>query len=202
MMETGRLLDNFVEIDFTLVLWVFGALTALIFLVIVVRLLRNIFGGRIRRIQEFGMDFDAVADMLDKGLLSADEAKRVKSVLTRHFSRLYEQRLARPRAGDFAAVVEAEIIASGDSTAAPAGSPKPSRVGAPHAAPARPQSATKPSPGAPPSPAPPASAESGADEETVELPLDVLDMYRAGMITPDEMAALRRFYAERARRAK
>jgi hypothetical protein len=30
----------------------------------------------------------------------------------------------------------------------------------------------------------------------------MLDMYRAGMITPDEMAALRRFYAERARRAK
>jgi hypothetical protein len=207
MFETGKLTlqyhDNVAEIDLTFLVWVFGALVALILLIIVSRVLRNLFAGRVRRIQEFGMDFDSVSAMLDKGLLTSDEAKRVKSVLTRHFSRLYEQRFAGPSAGGLAALAESEAAVLGDAAkSAPRPSARQPLAGAQHAAPTPAPPASKPAqPVAAPAPSA-AASEVQPDEATVELPLDVLDMYRAGMITDDEMVALRRFYAARARESK
>jgi hypothetical protein len=191
MFETGKLIDNFAEIDFTFLYWVFGAVVALILLIVVAHVLRGLFASRVRQVQEFGMDFDAVAAMLDKGLLSADEAKRVKSVLTRHFSRLYERRFSGKSAGDLMALAESEAIASGNP---PLSSRRAS--GRPPASPT-----SKPSK-APISYTQEAAPETPPDEPTADLPLDVLDMYRAGMITDDELAALRRFYAARARTSK
>jgi hypothetical protein len=200
MLETGKLIDNFAEIDFTFLYWIFGAVVALILLIVVAHVLRGLFASRVRQVQEFGMDFDAVATMLDKGLLSTDEAKRVKSVLTRHFSRLYERRFSGKSAGDPMALAESEAIASGNPPlSSRQASGRPPAVRAQHAAPASPTS--KPSK-APISYTQEVAPEAPPDEPIADLPLDVLDMYRAGMITDDELAALRRFYAARARASK
>ncbi|KPL08175.1 hypothetical protein AMJ85_08670 [candidate division BRC1 bacterium SM23_51] len=196
MFETGKIIDNFIEQnEIAFLYWAFGALIALILLFFLSRLIRNVVGGRVRQVEEFGMDFDAVADMLDKGLLSPEEAKRVKSVLGRHFSKFYER--DDESAGESVAQLEAEMAAGADEPMPPGAPARRSpEQAAPAGAPAQvPPKLSTATPQEPSSEAPP-------DEETAELPLDVLDMYRAGMITDEELVALRRFYAARARRAK
>jgi len=202
MSDSSQELINFFsqrnQVD--LLYWVFAATVALVALFFLSRLVRNIFAHRARQIQEFGMDFDAVAKMMKTGLLSPEEAKRVKSVLARHFSQIYAGRQgvktdeesgvpSRPQA----AIAAAEPTPH--QTAA-AGSPKPTPPGAVSVTPA----AQPAPPSAPPAAA--SSPEASPADEAGELPLDVLDMYHAGMITDDELEALRRFYAARARQAK
>jgi len=197
MFETGKIFDNFAQMDFTVLYWIIGATIALILVIVVAHLLRYVFAGRVRQIQEFGMDFDAVTDMLDKGLLTPDEVKRVKSVLTRHFTRLYEQRFGSQSVSDLSALAASEATVGGNRAGTSLPSPDRSfaqagpaqAVVAPTAVPPR-QTA---------SPVQETTAEGPSDEGLAVLPLDILDMYRAGMITDDELAALRRFYAARAR---
>jgi len=196
MFETGKIIDNFVQTDSTVLYWIFAGTVGLILLVVVAHLLRNVFAVRIRQVQEFGMDFDAVAGMLEKGLLTAEEAKRVKSVLTRHFTRLYEQRLGGQPAGGLAGLVELERAAAGGESK-PSPCPKEQSFAQPESAKeaALVQRGASTGSKVPPE-VPPAEAGMG------NLPLDVLDMYRAGMISDEEMAALRRFYGARARETK
>jgi len=159
-----------------------------------------VYTGRVSQVHEFGMDFDAVAKMLDKGLLTQEEAKRVKAVLTRHFGRLYEQRLGGQLTG-VSGGPEEPTAAADMSEWKPSVSPG-----------GRPQARTEPgkagfAQAAQPSERSPAAAKElpgkhPTEDDLSHLPLDVLDMYRMGMITDEEMAALRRFYAARARESK
>lgn len=191
--------QHLVQNDLSTLYWMFGFAVAFILLFIVARLLRNIAGGRVRQIEEFGMDFDSVASMLEKGMLSPEEAKKVKSVLARHFKTLYEKpKDARPDAPvhsaeeELAAALEAgQETPSAPAEPAPEPSAPPDQLGATDSAsPAEP--ATQP-------PAP-SSTPPPADDPAAGVPMDVVDMYRAGMITRDEFEALRRFYAARAQK--
>jgi hypothetical protein len=191
MFETGRLIDNFFDLhEYALIYWIFGATVALIVLFIVGRLVRNVVGMRVRQVDEFGMDFDSVADMLDKGLLTPEEAKRVKAVLARHFKKLYDRKLSDEPARSAEEELADEIAREGGelpaAPAAPDRSPKPATVATP----------TESSP----APSPPSTPQAEPDGESVELPLDIMDMYRAGMISDEELEALRRVYAHRAGR--
>lgn len=173
--------------------WIFGATFGLILLFVIARLVRNIVAGRVRQIERFGMDFDSVADMLDKGLLSSEEAKRVKSVLARHFSQLYDKKPAEKSPGPSIFSAEAEL-----ATAVEGAQKQPSST--PRGQPAQTAPASAVEPGATTEQQPPSASR--PDLESVELPPDVMDMHEAGMITDEELVALRRFYAARARQPK
>jgi hypothetical protein len=178
--------------------WTLILIVLLVALFFTSRLARNFVARRVRRIREFGMDFDAVSDMLKKGLLSPDEAKRVKAVLTRHFSRLYSppesDKAERGPGGlpaDVSAALQEPSLLEGP----------PHKVAAPPAVRQRPAVAA---PSKPPEPSVVASREQPSDirreeDDLSDLPLDVVDMYQAGQITHEEFVALRRFYAERKR---
>jgi hypothetical protein len=222
--------------DLTFLLWIFGATLALIFLFMIARLVRNLTSGRVHQIREFGMDFDSVADMLDKGLLSKEEAGRVKSVLARRFQAHFDKKPAPTLAElEVEALSPPPGVPDSPSPGAPASPPSVASAatlsGAPASKPqgagiapaARPQVAgakparptvreqPRPRPAAPaanrppagrPAAAGPSSAPSAPEAKDSQLPIDVLDMYRAGMISSDELEALRRFYAERARQKR
>jgi len=204
MSDTSVVIDFFArQNELALLYWIFAATLALILLFFIARVVRNIVAHRVRQIEEFGMDFDAVAEMLDRGLLTPEEAQRVKSVLARHFSRLHQRKFS-PKTED-AETLSPESIAA---TLAPGAKPAPSAEvpfrppGKPAVAAPGAEKAGGKAPGAAGGrEIAPAAKPSGPEEKTpeVELPLDILDMYQAGMITPEELDALRRFYAERAK---
>lgn len=176
--------------------WIFGGTLALVALFFISRFIRNITSERVRQISEFGMDFDAVAKMLDKGLLTPEEAKRVKSVLARHFSKLYEKKPAARTAEELLAEEPAVAAARTDGAGPKSKAAHAEAAETDSAGPTRPPRALPPTPAPQPRPSPPPD-DRAAD---VELPPDIMDMYNAGMIDDDELEALRRFYAARAKR--
>ncbi|MCX8035935.1 MAG: hypothetical protein N3D11_02550 [Candidatus Sumerlaeia bacterium] len=187
--------------DITFLYWIFAATIALILLFFFAHLIRGVFSHRIRQVEEFGMDFDAVADMIDKGLLTESEAKRVKSVLARHFERLHSRpktppagKRPSPLSAEALLAAEAEALAEQTSAAGLSSGPSESKRLRPPAVPAA-------APAAASAPQPSSSPAQDEPTDAVELPLDVLDMYRAGMISDDELEALRRFYAARGKSA-
>jgi len=178
--------------------WTLILIVLLVALFFASRLMRNFVARRVRRIREFGMDFDGVSDMVKKGLLSPEEAKRVKAVLTRQFSKLY----AAPegdKAESEAGRLVADALASPQEPSAPGGLRRKPPVSPPR--PQRPAVAASSKPAQTPvaaSPPQPTDVRGGEDDLS-DLPLDVVDMYEAGQITHEELVALRRFYAERKR---
>ncbi len=199
--ETAKLIQFLsTRNDITFLYWIFAATIALILLFFFAHLIRGIFAHRVRQVEEFGMDFDAVADMIDKGLLTEAEARRVKSVLARHFERLHSRPKPSP-AGKGSSPLSAEALLAAQAEALAEQSP-PRRPPPPaESYPARPAPGPAAAPAASFAPHPPSPPAPEEPAEAVELPLDVLDMYRAGMISDDEMDALRRFYAARGKSA-
>jgi len=188
--KTLRWLDQ--QGDVTFLFWIFGATVALILLFLIARIFKNVASGKVRQVESLGMDFDAVSGMIDKGLLTPEEAKRVKSVLARHFQGLYTKKSAPPP--DLTAEIEIAEMQS------------PARIGGARQeqspAKAQPPATRVPPRAKPEPPRPPVREEAKAKPPPeIELPLDVLDMHKAGMISDEELDALRRFYAARAQNA-
>ena len=190
--KTLQFLQGHGQID--LLYWLFGGTLALIVLFFLSRLIRNVIGYRVRQVEEFGMDFDSVADMLDRNLLTPEEAKRVKSALSRHFQQMYEKKSKKPETTTALPEEAVDALQSKDDR--------------PVSSPASPESKTQqvrppdhvphggPPPAHPTAAQPKQTSAPPPDEiDSVEIPIDVLDMYEAGMITDEEMEALRKFYA-------
>jgi hypothetical protein len=168
-----------------------------------------------------GMSFDTVADMVKKGWLSPEEAQRVKSALARHYSRLYaptEGDEAGGETGGAAGELLPDDVLTALGEAKPSKPPSvwsrketaPTETAGPPAAksPQQPpttasRSAQSPQrAGTTQTPAPKDTPEVSPESETGDVPLDVMDMYRMGMISADELQALRRFYAARRNKEK
>lgn len=172
---------------FDVLLYLFFGTIAIVALFLISRLIRNLVAHRVRQVEEFGMDLDSVTNMLDKDLLTPDEAKKVKSVLSRRFQQMYEKR-TESEPIDLAA--EAERAGGAGPTFADTTGQRPHAQAQP----------PRPTPSSPAPPSPPTPGASQSDEsDDVEIPIDVLDMHNAGMITDEEMEALRRYYASKSK---